>query len=125
MLIALELNETLPDTAVVAMGDRAGSFAYFFHGHVVQAEGLAGDTQLVSAVRSGTLHRYLHRMGTDYILSWTGPHLVDTYDLWTLAIPDGAQCTAFNNTITVQGTDEVARWPGNEESAFLWSFSEN
>jgi len=125
MLIALELNETLPDTAVVAMGDKAGSFAYFFHGHVVQAEGLAGDTQLVSAVRSGTLHRYLHRMGTDYILSWTGPHLVDTYDLWTLAIPDGAQCTAFNNTITVQGTDEVARWPGNEESAFLWSFSEN
>lgn len=125
MLIALELNETLPDTAVVAMGDRAGSFAYFFHGHVVQAEALSGDTDLAAAVRSGTLERYLHSVGTDFILSWTGPHLVDDYDLWTLAIPDRAQCTAFSNTITVRGTDEVARWPGNEESAFLWSFSEN
>ncbi|MFO7626211.1 MAG: hypothetical protein R6V62_03000, partial [Candidatus Fermentibacteraceae bacterium] len=125
MLMALELNETLPDTAVVAMGDRAGSFAYFFHGHVVQAEGLAGDADLAAAVRSGMLQRYLHSVGTDFILSWTGPHLVDDYDLWTLAIPDKAQCTAFNNTIIVQSADEVVRWPGNEESAFLWSFREN
>ncbi len=125
MLIALELNETLPDTAVVAMGDRAGSFAYFFHGHVVQAEGLAGNADLGAAVRSGTLQHYLHSVGTDFILSWTGPHLVDDYEFWTLAIPDRAQCTAFNNMITVRGADEVARWPGNEESAFLWSFREN
>lgn len=125
MLIAIELNETLPDTVVVAMGDRAGSFAYFFHGHVLQAEGLAGNADLGAAVRSGTLQHYLHSVGTDFILSWTGPHLADDYDLWTLAIPDRAQCTAFNNTITVQGADEVARWPGSEESAFLWSFHEN
>lgn len=125
MLIALELNETLPDTAVVAMGDRAGSFAYFFHGHVVQAEGLAGDADLAAAVRSGTLQRYLLSVGTDFILSWTGPHQVDDYEFWTLAIPDRAQCTAFSNTITVQSRNEAARWPGNEESAFLWSFGEN
>jgi len=125
MLIALELNEILPDIVVVAMGDRAGSFAYFFHGHVVQAEGLAGNADLGSAVRSGTLQHYLHSVGTDFILSWTGPHLVDDYDLWTLAIPDRAQCTAFSNTITVRDADEVTRWPGNEESAFLWSFREN
>lgn len=125
MLIALELNETLPDTAVVAIGDRAGSFAYFFHGHVVQAEGLAGDADLGAAVRSGTLERYLHSIGTDFILSWTGPHLVDDYDLWTLAIPDRAQSTSFSNMITVWSADEIARWPGSEESAFLWSFREN
>ncbi len=125
MLIALELNETLPDTAVVAMGDRAGSFAYFFHGHVVQAEGLAGDADLAAAVRAGMLEQHLHSLGTDFILSWTGPHLVDDYEFWTLVIPDRAQCTAFNNTIRVRGDHEVARWPGRHESAFLWSFREN
>lgn len=125
MLIALELNESLSDSTIVAMGDRAGSFAYFFHGHVIQAEGLAGNTRLAASVRAGELMQYLESAGTRFILSWTGPHGVDDYVYWTLAIPDRAQCTAFMNMIRVRSTDEVARWPGNTESAFLWSFNEN
>ncbi len=125
MEIALELSATLPDTAVVAIGDRAESFAYFFRGHVIQAEGLAGDVKLANAVRSQALEEYLESAGTDYLLSWTGPHLVEDYRTWILVIPDRAQCSVFNNELEVSGTDEVARWPGTEESAFLWSRGEN
>lgn len=120
MQIALELNELLPDSMIIAMGDRAGSFAYFFHGHVIQAEGLAGDVSLVNALKAGELEDYLQSMGTDYILSWTGPHGVTDYSFWDIRIPDPAQTAAFNNVLRVSSADEVARWPGENETAFLW-----
>jgi hypothetical protein len=125
MLIAMELNELLPDSAIVAVGDRAGSFAYFFHGHVIQAEGLAGDVQLVRAIQSGNLEEYLHDAGCGYILSWTGPHMVEDYDRWELRIPDPAQCRVYGNTIEVFEEDEIRRWPGEDLSVFLWRLNEH
>ncbi len=125
MLIARELNDILPDSAIVAVGDRAGSFAYFFHGHVIQAEGLAGDVQLVEAIQAGNLEEYLHDAGCGYILSWTGPHMVNDYERWELRIPDPAQCLAYLNRIEVFREDEIRRWPGEDQSVFLWRFNEN
>jgi len=120
MQIALELNGMLPDSAVIAMGDRAGSFAYFFHGHVIQTEGLAGDVSLVNAIKAGELGDHLVSMGADYLLSWTGPHGVIDYSFWDIWIPDPAQSAVFNNLLPVSSTDEIARWAGENETAFLW-----
>ena len=125
MLIAIEMNELLPDSSIVAMGDRAGSFAYFFHGHVIQAEGLAGDVELVRAIQSGNLDEYLDDAGCGYILSWTGPHMVEDYDRWELRIPDPAQCRVYSNTIEVLEANEIRRWPGEDLSVFLWRLHEN
>lgn len=125
MLIARELNDLLPESAIVAVGDRAGSFAYFFRGHVIQAEGLAGDVQLVEAIKAGNLEGYLHDAGCGYILSWTGPHMVQDYEKWELRIPDPAQCLVYANRIEVFREDEIFRWPGEEQSVFLWRFNEN
>ena len=125
MLIAIEMNELLPDSSIVAMGDRAGSFAYFFHGHVIQAEGLAGDVQLVRAIRSGNLEEYLSDAGCGYILSWTGPHMVEDYDIWELRIPDPAQCRVYGNAIEVFKENEILRWPGEDLSVFLWRLNES
>ena len=125
MMIALELNELLPDSSVIAMGDRSGSFAYFFHGHVIQAEGLAGDFLLAEAIQEGQLEHHLETMGADYILSWTGPHEVENYNYWEIVIPDKAQSSVFNNVIQVQSCYEILRWVGEEESAFLWRLYEN
>ncbi len=125
MLIAIEMNELLPDSSIVAMGDRAGSFAYFFHGHVIQAEGLAGDVELVRAIQSGNLEEYLDDSGCGYILSWTGPHMVEDYDRWELWIPDPAQCRVYGNTIEVLEINEIRRWPGEDLSVFLWRLNEN
>jgi hypothetical protein len=124
MLIAQELNTILSDNSVVAMGDRAGSFAYFFNGHVIQAEGLSGDIPLVNAIQEGKLAEHLRAMGAEYILSWTGPHGVDAYEYWELIIPDEAQSGVFNNSITVYREDEIMRWAGENESVFLWRFND-
>lgn len=120
MHIARELNGVLPDSAVIAMGDRSGSFAYFFRGSVIQAEGLAGDRHLAAAIIQKDLERYLLDSGARYILSWTGPHGVTDYEYWELNIPDMAQCSWFNNTIAVYGENEMMRWTGELETAFLW-----
>lgn len=125
MIIAQELNLVLPDSAVVAVGDRAGSFAYFFHGHVIQAEGLAGDAALVEAIKAGGLQEYLQNSGCNLILSWTGPHRVDEYECWELTIPDPAQCQAYGNSIAVKKENEIYRWPGEDLSVFLWRLNEN
>lgn len=125
MLIARELNDILPDSTVVATGDRAGSFAWFFHGHVIQGEGLAGDVPFAEAVQNGRLEEQLRFMGADYILSWTGPHGVEDYECWDLVIPDRAQCTVFNNTIRVYRENEIIRWSFENQSVFLWSLHEN
>ncbi len=125
MLIARELNGLLSDSAVIAMGDRAGSLAYFFQGNVIQSEGLAGNGALVEAIQSGNLEEHLHTLGADYIFSWTGPHLVNEYDNWDIVIPDIAQSAVFNNVIKVYRQSEIYRWTGESESAFLWSFNED
>ncbi len=125
MLIAEELSCTLPSDAVIAMGDRAGSFACFFNGHVIQAERLAGDHALASAVKEQYLEKHLIERGAEYLLSWTGPHGVEEYGSWEIFIPDRAQCAAFNNLLVVYEEHEVARWPEEDMSVFMWKLNEN
>jgi len=113
MHIAEELNTTMTDSTLIAMGDRAGSFAYFFRGGVVQAEGLAGNAELVNAIKQERLQEYLEEAGVEYILSWTGPGNSVDYTSWDLLVPDRAQSMSLQNRITVYQSDEAGRWPGS------------
>ncbi len=123
MLIAEELNLQMDDSTLIAIGDRAGSFAYFFRGGVVQMEGLAGSAELVDFIQQKMLHSYLVQQGIDYIISWTGPHNQLEYSVWELHIPDNAQCDVTPNIISIFQEDEIRRWLGTAETVFLWKFN--
>ncbi|OPX31676.1 MAG: hypothetical protein B1H09_02320 [Gemmatimonadaceae bacterium 4484_173] len=125
MHIAEELNRVMTDSTLIAMGDRAGSFAYFFRGGVVQAEGLAGNAELVNAIKQERLQEYLEEAGVEYILSWTGPGSSVDYTSWDLLVPDRAQSMSPQNRITVYRDDEVGRWPGSNGTVILWQFRES
>lgn len=123
MYIAEELNETMTDSTLIAMGDRAGSFAYFFRGGVVQMEGLAGSAELAESIQQMRLQEYLEDMGVDYVLSWTGPDCSEDYVSWDLFIPDRAQSLSSPNSVTVYQEDEIRRWSGNTGTVLLWCFN--
>lgn len=123
MHIAEELNETMTDSTLIAMGDRAGSFAYFFRGGVVQMEGLAGSTELAESIQQKKLQEYLQDMGVDYVVSWTGPESSGHYTSWDLLVPDRAQSLSIPNRVTVYRDDELERWYGTTGTVFLWRFN--
>ncbi|MCD4706126.1 MAG: hypothetical protein K8S62_00120 [Candidatus Sabulitectum sp.] len=124
MHIAEELNEIMEDSTLIAMGDRAGSFAYFFNGGVVQMEGLAGNRDLFESIQQGRLQEYLSDMGVDFVVSWTGPENAGEYRSWDLLVPDRAQSLSSPNRVTVYSEDEIGRWIGNTGTVILWSFKE-
>lgn len=123
MSIAEELNEIMSDSTLIAMGDRGGSFAYFFRGGVVQMEGLAGSAELAGSIREKRLQEYLREIGVDYVMSWTGPENTWDYTSWDLHVPDRAQSMSVPNKVTVYLEDELRRWPGSTGTVFLWRFS--
>ncbi|UCF78754.1 MAG: hypothetical protein JSW03_00295 [Candidatus Eiseniibacteriota bacterium] len=84
-LLAESLNANLARPKLVAQGDRAGSFAYFFDGNVLQLEGLVGDYELLEAIRNNTLMDYMSTSGVEYVISHTGPS--SNYDRWTMLVP--------------------------------------
>lgn len=124
MHIAEELNYLMEDSTLIAMGDRAGSFAYFFHGGVVQMEGLAGNRDLFKSIQQGRLREYLSEMGVDFVVSWTGPENAGDYTSWDLLIPDRAQSMSSPNRVTVYNEDEIGRWTGDTGTVILWRFKE-
>ncbi len=124
MNIARELNESMEDSTLIGMGDRAGSFAYFFRGGVVQMEGLVGDIELVETIQQRNLQEYLLNSGVEFVVSWTGPENSHDYSSWDLLIPDRAQSLSLPNRVTVYGEDELRRWTGNTGTVFLWRFDE-
>jgi hypothetical protein len=79
------LNQSLPSPVTFAMGDRGGSFAYFFNGSVLQLEGLVGDYRLLKALETNTLMEYMSEFGVQYVISYTGPP--SHYSRWTLLTP--------------------------------------
>jgi len=84
-LAAQTLNERLSFPAIAAMGDRAGSFAYFFNGDVLQLEGLLGEYKLLHAIDSNRLMEYVNEFSVDYIVSYKEPP--SDYVIWELLSP--------------------------------------
>ncbi|NOQ22642.1 MAG: hypothetical protein GQ565_08340 [Candidatus Aegiribacteria sp.] len=122
MHIAEELNSSMGDSVLIAIGDRAGSFAYFFRGGVVQMEGLAGSVDLAESIQQKRLQEYLLDMGVDYVVSWTGPGNTEDYTSWDLLVPDIAQSLSLPNRVTVHREDELQRWAGATGTVILWRF---
>jgi len=84
-LVAKALNKDFPPPVVFAMGDRAGSFAYFLSGDVLQLEGLVGDYRLLQAIETNTLMDYMSEFGVHYVISYANPPA--QYSQWTLFTP--------------------------------------
>ncbi len=84
-LVAEALNKDFPPPVVFAMGDRAGSFAYFLNGDVLQLEGLVGDYRLLQAIETNTLMNYMSEFGVHYVMSYVNPPA--QYSQWTLFSP--------------------------------------
>ncbi len=89
LLIARQLNSETGDGTLIAMGDQAGSFAWFFHGRVLQLEGLVGDGGMADAIESGHLREYVGMRSPDYLLSCTGPEGLQDYGSGDCCTPTG------------------------------------
>lgn len=64
--IAQRLNHTLPRSAVLGMGDRAGAFGYQLDRPVVSIEGIVNDADFLHALEDGRVPQFLRRAGVDY-----------------------------------------------------------
>lgn len=72
-IVAEKLNAMAPG-ARVAMGDRAGSFAYYYKGPVVQLEGLVNDVQYYEILKSkGDVNKYICSKNVQYFVSYHAP----------------------------------------------------
>jgi len=120
LIVARQLNDELAPGSVIAMGDCAESFSWFFDGRVIQLEGLMGDKEMLEAIQAGDLERYVIVRAPDYLLSHTGPEGIVEYGEWGLLYPDRAQSTGPQDTIFVNSDDEVHRWESEEGCIFLW-----
>lgn len=70
----LERHGQMLGGALVAMGDRAGSFAYGYAGGVYQVEGLVNDSAYVDVLkRGGDLRPHLCAKGVTYLLDYETP----------------------------------------------------
>jgi hypothetical protein len=57
----------------VAMGDRSGSFAYYYSGHVVQLEGLMNDAAYFRLLsHGGDAKAFLCQRGVQYVIAYSG-----------------------------------------------------
>lgn len=119
-MVARQLNDELDPGSTIAMGDCAGSFAWFFEGRVIQLEGLMGDREMLEAIQAGDLERYVMDRAPDYLLSHTGPEGLVDYGDWGLLYPDGAQSTGLQDTIFVSADNEIHRWESPAGTMFLW-----
>lgn len=69
-LVAEELNKDLnASEPYIAVGDKAGSFGYFFNGKVLQLEGLVSDYELLEALKNDQLMAYMSERKVQYVMS--------------------------------------------------------
>ena len=86
-MVARQLNDELDPGSTIAMGDCAGSFAWFFEGRVIQLEGLMGDREMLEAIQAGDLERYVMDRAPDYLLSHTSPEGLVDYGIGGFCTP--------------------------------------
>ena len=95
--------------ARVAMGDRAGSFAFAYDGPVTQLEGLVNDTEYLRVLsRRGDLKSLLCARHVDYILDYETD--LGKYEYHEIKILRPSLTTFNGPTLTVRVTDEVERF---------------
>ncbi len=115
--IATDMNG-LDGSARIAMGDRAGSFAYFYPGEVVQLEGLMDDGRVLQAVREDALESYLSDRGVDYLIFYGDAP--ETYARWTLLVPLPVLSTGPRAGIEVCREREILRRETASGTIMVW-----
>ncbi len=83
---ALALRATLPNGAVLAMGDRSGVFGYLVERPVVQLEGIVNSNQFLDAVERRDVDQFLRREHVSYFVK--SAHTIDRYPLETDGGPE-------------------------------------
>ena len=119
-LIAEELNQRLEQPVIAAMGDRAGSFGYFFKGDVLQLEGLVGEYEILTAIKNNNLMAYMTDFGVELVVSHVGPPL--TYDRWTLLNPLPKLSTGPYADINLCAETELLRYKTAFSSIYIWQW---
>lgn len=119
-LIAESLNKEFNDSVRFAMGDKAGSFAYFFNGDVLQLEGLVGDHELLKAIEQNTLMDYMSRFGVDYVMSYVGPP--QGYSQWTLLTPLPELSSGPHAEVLLCKKTELLRRETQAGTIFVWKW---
>jgi hypothetical protein len=119
-LSANELNQHLSYTATLAMGDRAGSLAYFFDGDVLQLEGLLGDQALIQAIKSNQLTDYMINFGVDYIATYNKPP--EDYIEWILQSPLPNLTSGATADIRLCKDQQYLKYDYQITGLYLWKF---
>jgi len=115
------LNETMPPTTILGMGDRAGSLGYFFHGSVLQLEGLVGDRAMLEAIGTNSLMEYMTRFGVDYVVNHMCPPNED-YVQWRLETPLPGFSTGFHAEILLCRETEALQFKTPYQVITLWQW---
>jgi len=119
-LIAEELNTTLHQPVIFAMGDRAGSYAYFFKGDVLQIEGLVSDYSVIQAIEDNTLEQYMTDFGVQYVISQAAPPT--NYSSWTLLTPLPKHSAGPKAEIRLCKSSEFLLRETQFEPIFIWKW---
>jgi len=119
-LLAKELNGRLKSPVTVGMGDRAGSFAFFFEGQVLQLEGLVGDYDLVRAIEDDTLAAYMAAFDVDYVVSYYVPP--QGYTQWDLLVPHRGHTCGEHAHIRLCRETELMRREMESGTVVVWQW---
>jgi hypothetical protein len=117
-LVAEALNKDVPPPVVFGMGDRAGSFAYFLNGDVLQLEGLVGDYDLLRAIETNTLMDYMSDFGVHYVTSYVEPP--SRYSQWTLFTPSPQLSSGPHAEILLCKQTEFLRFRTQHTTINIW-----
>lgn len=118
--LAVMLNTTLKGGPRLAMGDRAGSLAYFYRGPVTQLEGLVSDYELPRAIARNQLSEYISARDVKFIVSWVVPE--GPYDEWTLTIPDSRLSLGPHADLRLCFASEFLRDQNPAGSVYVWKW---
>ena len=99
----------------VAMGDRAGSFAYFYSGGVYQTEGLVNESEYLEVLKSdGDLRTHLCNNNIEIFLDYEP--FQDDYISMNIEILRSSSTSYVGPHIKVYQTEEIARY--SDQSIF-------
>jgi hypothetical protein len=112
------MNAELAPGSILAIGDRAGSLAYFYDGDVLQLEGLMGDYALIDSIADDRLVAYMDDFGVDYLVSFRGPQA--GYQNWVLTTPLGLLTSAPQAEIPICRSSEFLSFADQVHGLYVW-----
>jgi len=120
-VVANLMNQRFASLPTVAMGDRAGSFAFFYKGNVIQLEGLVGGYELAEAVKNNSLRGYISAHGASYVVSWQS-HSDRNFASVLLSIPSPGFSNGPRATLELCADTLLLEHKNDELSLLIWKW---